>query len=162
MTRSARERLMRKAPSRSILLAVASRPFSFVGWSSSRSTFMATSPTFFFLMMRRPPRSTLFPYTTLFRSRRDQSPVMALPHRDGGEQQISRRDAGGLRDIELQRSCRRSRRDTGVSGLPGGCRQPERHAQGEHDRAERDEPPPLGRGAASRLDPVPLVVSLGA
>src|SRR5256885_9887469 len=25
---------------------------------------------FFFLMIRRPPRSTLFPYTTLFRSRR--------------------------------------------------------------------------------------------
>src|SRR5438105_11360334 len=24
-------------------------------------------PTFFFLMIRRPPRSTLFPYTTLFR-----------------------------------------------------------------------------------------------
>src|SRR5256885_8114324 len=31
---------------------------------------------FFFLMIRRPPRSTLFPYTTLFRSRR-QSPVGA-------------------------------------------------------------------------------------
>src|SRR5256885_4472343 len=32
----------------------------------------ATSPAhlfFFFLMIRRPPRSTLFPYTTLFRSR---------------------------------------------------------------------------------------------
>src|SRR2546430_8124251 len=26
---------------------------------------------FFFLMIRRPPRSTLFPYTTLFRSARD-------------------------------------------------------------------------------------------
>src|SRR5437867_13070231 len=26
--------------------------------------------TFFFLILRRPPRSTLFPYTTLFRSRR--------------------------------------------------------------------------------------------
>src|SRR5258708_14945671 len=26
------------------------------------------SHTFFFLMIRRPPRSTLFPYTTLFRS----------------------------------------------------------------------------------------------
>src|SRR2546427_10810166 len=26
------------------------------------------SPLFFFLMIRRPPRSTLFPYTTLFRS----------------------------------------------------------------------------------------------
>src|SRR5258708_8777413 len=27
--------------------------------------------SFFFLMIRRPPRSTLFPYTTLFRSRGD-------------------------------------------------------------------------------------------
>src|SRR5258707_11081415 len=27
-----------------------------------------TLPLFFFLMIRRPPRSTLFPYTTLFRS----------------------------------------------------------------------------------------------
>src|SRR3712207_7561974 len=26
---------------------------------------------FFFLMIRRPPRSTLFPYTTLFRSQKD-------------------------------------------------------------------------------------------
>src|SRR2546430_4321431 len=32
-------------------------------------------PFFFFLMIRRPPRSTLFPYTTLFRSNR------ALPRR---------------------------------------------------------------------------------
>src|SRR3712207_9068085 len=29
--------------------------------------------TFFFLMIRRPPRSTLFPYTTLFRSSREAS-----------------------------------------------------------------------------------------
>src|SRR6185436_20342275 len=29
--------------------------------------------TFFFLIIRRPPRSTLFPYTTLFRSRRVRS-----------------------------------------------------------------------------------------
>src|SRR2546425_8971597 len=29
---------------------------------------------FFFLMIRRPPRSTLFPYTTLFRSRRSAVP----------------------------------------------------------------------------------------
>src|SRR5208337_5132013 len=28
-------------------------------------------PFFFFLMIRRPPRSTLFPYTTLFRSSLD-------------------------------------------------------------------------------------------
>src|SRR6266511_5749882 len=33
------------------------------------STRPSTScPLFFFLMIRRPPRSTLFPYTTLFRS----------------------------------------------------------------------------------------------
>src|SRR5215204_7393754 len=31
---------------------------------------------FFFLMIRRPPRSTLFPYTTLFRSPRLQPPVL--------------------------------------------------------------------------------------
>src|SRR3712207_8475184 len=30
---------------------------------------MCTSVVLFFLMIRRPPRSTLFPYTTLFRSR---------------------------------------------------------------------------------------------
>src|SRR6478736_7361510 len=30
---------------------------------------MFSAALFFFLMIRRPPRSTLFPYTTLFRSR---------------------------------------------------------------------------------------------
>src|SRR5260221_4620143 len=40
---------------------------------------MTRSPTvsfssFFFLMIRRPPRSTLFPYTTLFRSDREVGP----------------------------------------------------------------------------------------
>src|SRR6266480_1078996 len=35
---------------------------------------------FFFLMIRRPPRSTLFPYTTLFRS-----PLVAIG-REGGDQ----------------------------------------------------------------------------
>ena len=31
---------------------------------------MRVSAFFFFLMIRRPPRSTLFPYTTLFRSKK--------------------------------------------------------------------------------------------
>src|SRR2546430_12385174 len=41
--------------------------------------------SFFFLMIRRPPRSTLFPYTTLFRSTR-RGPDAARPHarRAGG------------------------------------------------------------------------------
>src|SRR5688572_33276752 len=32
---------------------------------------------FFFLMIRRPPRSTLFPYTTLFRSREELAGELA-------------------------------------------------------------------------------------
>src|SRR5258707_5787991 len=32
-------------------------------------------------MIRRPPRSTLFPYTTLFRSQSQQQPVVALTRR---------------------------------------------------------------------------------
>src|SRR3989337_3584198 len=32
---------------------------------------------FFFLMIRRPPRSTLFPYTTLFRSPSVRRPVLS-------------------------------------------------------------------------------------
>src|SRR2546422_7219687 len=40
--------------------------------------------SFFFLMIRRPPRSTLFPYTTLFRStvraRDVPSPALLLDH----------------------------------------------------------------------------------
>src|SRR3712207_9431770 len=33
---------------------------------------------FFFLMIRRPPRSTLFPYTTLFRSQEDGELTVAV------------------------------------------------------------------------------------
>src|SRR3712207_8107088 len=50
---------------------------------------------FFFVMIRRPPRSTLFPYPTLFRS----------PRRGRGEAARARADAQqvarGLRDAEL-------------------------------------------------------------
>src|SRR5437660_7290972 len=35
---------------------------------NSNSALQAADIQFFFLMIRRPPRSTLFPYTTLFRS----------------------------------------------------------------------------------------------
>src|SRR5438874_4052911 len=64
---------------------------------------MSTSilPFFFFLMIRRPPRSTLFPYTTLFRScRRRPGPARARgPQacRSGGR---ARRDALG-RPIDM-------------------------------------------------------------
>src|SRR6266498_4786028 len=52
---------------------------------------LCLSSFFFFLMIRRPPRSTLFPYTTLFRSRdcrlpqrrrrRRRRPGLRLPRR---------------------------------------------------------------------------------
>src|SRR5262249_61403589 len=54
------------------------------------SPFLSFSPFFFFLMIRRPPRSTLFPYTTLFRSRRERH------HRDR-----SAPGSGGERDLDL-------------------------------------------------------------
>src|SRR5438128_5880277 len=38
---------------------------------------MSSSFIFFFLMIRRPPRSTLFPYTTLFRSVDDRVRIPA-------------------------------------------------------------------------------------
>src|SRR3712207_8909774 len=41
---------------------------------------------FFFLMIRRPPRSTLFPYTTLFRSRSDRRDRPAGDDRQPGRQ----------------------------------------------------------------------------
>src|SRR5256885_7667025 len=54
---------------------------------------------FFFLMIRRPPRSTLFPYTTLFRSHR--APVVRHTARSG----IERRDP----PPQMQRRARRGR-----------------------------------------------------
>src|SRR5438552_10897004 len=49
---------------------------------------------FFFLMIRRPPRSTLFPYTTLFRSR---AVLDALHDRGGCHDRGSHSVLGGER-----------------------------------------------------------------
>src|SRR5689334_24760709 len=49
--------------------------------------FLSHKVSIFFLMTRRPPRSTLFPYTTLFRSRAE-----------GVDGRDRRRDRSGLRD----------------------------------------------------------------
>src|SRR2546427_8707501 len=50
--------------------------------------------TFFFLMIRRPPRSTLFPYTTLFRSisSRTMRSTLRSTRRPSGDQ-VYRPDA---------------------------------------------------------------------
>src|SRR2546430_3791869 len=41
-----------------------------------QSLLISSLLSFFFLMIRRPPRSTLFPYTTLFRSPADELPEL--------------------------------------------------------------------------------------
>src|SRR5256885_8505573 len=53
---------------------------------SSYSRRMIIYPFFFFLMIRRPPRSTLFPYTTLFRSwwAESRPACREFPVRQGG------------------------------------------------------------------------------
>src|SRR3712207_7044030 len=50
---------------------------------------------FFFLMIRRPPRSTLFPYTTLFRSR----PRVPARHRPAVDPEQQRRRVLGRRAL---------------------------------------------------------------
>src|SRR5260221_8587150 len=54
---------------------------------------------FFFLMIRRPPRSTLFPYTTLFRSARPGPPMRA----NGGPR---------MRSLTARTCCLRDRKST--------------------------------------------------
>src|SRR3712207_6977888 len=63
----------------------------------------------FFLMIRRPPRSTLFPYTTLFRSqhvrplrpqpgrRQDQRPPRARQGRERSLERLQRGERGAAR-----------------------------------------------------------------
>src|SRR2546430_11042352 len=55
---------------------------------------------FFFLMIRRPPRSTLFPYTTLFRSACGRRPAVAT---DRGLPGSCAASAGGLQRHPLPR-----------------------------------------------------------
>src|SRR2546422_2343916 len=49
---------------------------------------------FFFLMIRRPPRSTLFPYTTLFRSHQGRRPGRPEQVGRGEAQDTTRRRVG--------------------------------------------------------------------
>src|SRR3712207_7730365 len=75
-------------------------------------------------MIRRPPRSTLFPYTTLFRSRRrGELPAVADDHRlapsEQGPQRVDRADLARLVEddqVELERP-RRQRSEEHTSEL---------------------------------------------
>src|SRR3712207_9487043 len=68
---------------------------------------------FFFLMIRRPPRSTLFPYTTLFRSHRSGAEDRvaeagrAVDEAEGGESAVA---AGQRAVAEVAKRDRKSTR----------------------------------------------------
>src|SRR5256885_8462250 len=51
---------------------------------------------FFFLMIRRPPRSTLFPYTTLFRSEPGDQPQMFVDRQVFEEMRLIRHEREAL------------------------------------------------------------------
>src|SRR6266446_9326482 len=57
---------------------------------------------FFFLMIRRPPRSTLFPYTTLFRSRHTESADRRRPPEVAARRWVRRSEE---HTSELQSPC---------------------------------------------------------
>src|SRR3712207_8258276 len=77
-----------------------------------------TSTVVFFLMIRRPPRSTLFPYTTLFRSRLARGDGARAVRRDpalllvGHEARRGRRRARLLRVVLGDRDVQRSEEHT--------------------------------------------------
>src|SRR5207302_10489810 len=62
----------------------------------------------FFLMIRRPPRSTLFPYTTLFRSRVDVRRPRLMCR--GGDGDNADREPHALRERRQRRRDRKSTR----------------------------------------------------
>src|SRR6266481_9082577 len=136
--------------------------------------------SFFFLMIRRPPRSTLFPYTTLFRSRRaatDRSPGRipqgsrrgaaararggARPHAPGGRlgdrRHTATRGAGG--GVEVHRSQAAGSAVTGC--LAHGCVKEYLRAPLRLVRHTDASPPQVylgsrsGRRACRRYLPVP-------
>src|SRR2546430_14880589 len=52
------------------------------------SSIIPSTFNFFFLMIRRPPRSTLFPYTTLFRSHVHGAAVLRDHHHQVTEREV--------------------------------------------------------------------------
>src|SRR2546426_9430914 len=99
-------------------------------------------------MIRRPPRSTLFPYTTLFRSRdRPAHPPRQDPPRPdrsrGAERALAAAGAAGAR----QRREERRAGDGGGAGQPGGTRGGQ---GGGHHHQNRE---------STRLNTIHLVIS---
>ena len=70
-------------------------------------------------MIRRPPRSTLFPYTTLFRSPRSGPPRLAAHLREGSSQRAEQLPAARLCSLRHEGQARREDRDRLAAGVQG-------------------------------------------
>src|SRR5690349_22729161 len=62
-------------------------------------------------MIQRPPRSTLFPYTTLFRSQRQEAPAGSEAPRREARGLAREHDGAGRAEGEGERARRQARRD---------------------------------------------------
>src|ERR1044072_9844362 len=81
---------------------------------------------FFFLMIRRPPRSTLFPYTTLFRSQQLQRTKGLLQERDALQMREEYKD---------RKSTRLNSSHTDISRMPSSaCKKIKKNAWGGFER----------------------------
>src|SRR5436309_13761181 len=78
-----------------------------VTYPRSPCTGFRVTSSFFFLMIRRPPRSTLFPYTTLFRS--GDLAHFRFAHASRGEGRRADADAGRVHRSEEHTSELQSR-----------------------------------------------------
>src|SRR5205807_8662862 len=67
---------------------------------------------FFFLMIRRPPRSTLFPYTTLFRSARFRRLAAGEGPRPGRARRAHDAELPAIPGRHVRRAARRDRKST--------------------------------------------------
>src|SRR5437870_6631741 len=76
---------------------------------------------FFFLMIRRPPRSTLFPYTTLFRAL-SGSPLASTGHNQPEREKAScvRSEERFSRNAETELVCRLLLEKKNALALPAG------------------------------------------
>src|SRR5258706_5830319 len=91
---------------------------------------------FFFLMIRRPPRSTLFPYTTLFRSvhQRDRRRFQPACHRHPGRRQRGTRSEEHTSELQsltnlvcrllLEKKKKVKRKNSGATRTPAGASTP--------------------------------------
>src|SRR3989441_12668902 len=105
-------------------------------------------------MIRRPPRSTLFPYTTLFRSlvAMREAGVTSLP--GGGAEVFSPAARATIADKKLSgEEWLAVHREAHRLGIPSNCTMLYGHVETMADRVDRSEERRVGKEGRSRWSP---------